>query len=88
MVKQYQALFGMEGATLTFSEDALRVIARKAHERKTGARALRAILEEVMLDLMFDVPVLVKTQKEFLVDAAFIEGRRAITDPPAGRKSA
>jgi len=88
LVKQYQALFGMEGATLTFSEDALRVIARKAHERKTGARALRAILEEVMLDLMFDVPVLVKTQKEFLVDAAFIEGRRAITDPPAGRKSA
>ncbi len=88
LVKQYQALFGMEGATLTFSEDALRLVARRAHERKTGARALRAILEEVMLDLMFDVPVLVKTQKEFHVDADFIEGRRRITDPPAGRKSA
>jgi len=88
LVKQYQALFAMDGATLTFSEDALRLVARRAHERKTGARALRAILEEIMLDLMFDVPTLAKTQKEFLVDAAFIEGRRAITDPPASRKSA
>jgi ATP-dependent Clp protease ATP-binding subunit ClpX len=78
----------MEGASLSFTEDALRVVAQRAHERKTGARALRAILEEIMLDLMFDVPVLVKTQKEFLVDAAFIEGRRRITDPPIGRKSA
>jgi ATP-dependent Clp protease ATP-binding subunit ClpX len=88
LVKQYQTLFEMEGAKLTFTDDALRAVAKKAGERKTGARALRAILEEVMLDLMFDVPVLVKTQKEFLVDAAFIEGRRRITDPPMGRKSA
>ncbi len=88
LVKQYQALFAMEGASLSFTEDALRVVARRAHERKTGARALRAILEEIMLDLMFDVPVLAKTQKEFLVDADFIEGRRRITDPPASRKSA
>ena len=88
LVKQYQALFAMDGATLSFTEDALRLVARRAHERKTGARALRAILEEVMLDLMFEVPVLAKTQKEFLVDADFVEGRRRITDPPAARKSA
>jgi ATP-dependent Clp protease ATP-binding subunit ClpX len=88
LVKQYQALFAMDGATLTFAEDALRLVARRAHERKTGARALRAILEEIMLDLMFEVPLLAKTQKEFLVDADFIEGRRRITDPPAKRKSA
>ncbi len=88
LVKQYQALFAMDGAKLTIAEDALRLVARRAHERKTGARALRAILEEVMLDLMFDVPVLAKTQKEFLVDADFIEGRRLITEPPITRKSA
>ncbi len=88
LVKQYQALFAMDGASLAFTDDALRLVARRAHERKTGARALRAILEEVMLDLMFDVPRLAKEQKEFLVDAAFIEGRRRITDPPEARKSA
>ena len=81
LVKQYQALFAMDGASLSFTDDALRAVAKKAHERRTGARALRAILEEVMLDLMYDVPVLAKTQKEFLVDAAFIEGKRRISDP-------
>jgi ATP-dependent Clp protease ATP-binding subunit ClpX len=80
LIKQYQALFAMEGANLILSEDALHLIARRAHERKTGARALRAILEEVMLDLMFDLPELAKVQKEFLVDADLIEGRRRITD--------
>jgi ATP-dependent Clp protease ATP-binding subunit ClpX len=81
LVKQYQALFAMEGASLAFTDDALRLVARRAHERKTGARALRGILEQAMLDLMFDLPDLAKTQKEIVVDAAFIEGRRTITDP-------
>jgi ATP-dependent Clp protease ATP-binding subunit ClpX len=81
LVKQYQALFSMEGASLAFSEDALRLVARRAHERKTGARALRAILEEIMLDLMFDLPELAKRQKEFTVDADFVEGRRRIDEP-------
>jgi ATP-dependent Clp protease ATP-binding subunit ClpX len=87
LVKQYQALFAMEGTALDFTDDAMHLVARRAHERKTGARALRAILEEIMLDLMFDLPELAKTQKEFLVDAAFIEGRRRITEPTT-RKSA
>ena len=86
LVKQYQALFAMEGASLAFTEDALRAVAVKAHERKTGARALRAILEEVMLDLMFDLPEMAKGQKEFLVDADLIAGKRRISDP--ARKSA
>ncbi len=55
-VKQYQKLFEMEGVQLTFSEDALKAVSRKAIERKTGARGLRAILEAILLDLMYDLP--------------------------------
>ncbi|HHU62620.1 MAG TPA: ATP-dependent Clp protease ATP-binding subunit ClpX [Clostridiales bacterium] len=55
-VKQYQKLFEMDGVTLEFEEDALRAIARKAIERKTGARGLRSILEETMLNVMYDIP--------------------------------
>ena len=56
LVKQYQRLFEMEGVKLTFTEDALSAIARKAIERKTGARGLRSILEDVLLDTMFELP--------------------------------
>lgn len=56
LVKQYQKLFDMEGVELKFSDGALKAIADKAIERKTGARGLRAILEETLMDLMFDVP--------------------------------
>ncbi|MFZ5829753.1 MAG: ATP-dependent Clp protease ATP-binding subunit ClpX [Planctomycetota bacterium] len=56
LVKQYQSLFSMENQELEFTEGALRAIARKAMEKETGARALRSILEEVMLDVMFDMP--------------------------------
>ncbi|MCK6488998.1 MAG: ATP-dependent Clp protease ATP-binding subunit ClpX [Planctomycetes bacterium] len=76
LVKQYQAMFGIEGAQLKFTEDALRAIAHKAQERKTGARALRAIMEESMLDLMFDLPERIKLgRKEFLVTADHIAGK-------------
>ena len=78
LVKQYQALFEMEGGTLTFTEDALKAIAQKAFERKTGARALRAILEEVMLDLMFDLPQRVKFQKDFVVTADVVAGKTGL----------
>jgi ATP-dependent Clp protease ATP-binding subunit ClpX len=53
-------------------------MAKKALERKTGARALRAIMEEVMLDLMFDLPQRVKFQKTFVVDASVVEGKGTI----------
>jgi ATP-dependent Clp protease ATP-binding subunit ClpX len=56
LAKQYQRLFEMDGVELSFDEDALRAVAHKAIERKTGARGLRAILEDVMLDIMFDIP--------------------------------
>ena len=56
LVKQYKKMFEMEGVALTFSEDALSAIAQKAIMRKTGARGLRAIMEEALMDLMYDVP--------------------------------
>ena len=56
LVKQYQKLFDMDGVKLTFTENSLSAIARKALDRKAGARGLRAILEEIMLDVMYDLP--------------------------------
>jgi ATP-dependent Clp protease ATP-binding subunit ClpX len=56
LVKQYQKLFDLEGVKLEFSDEALSAIARKAIERKTGARGLRSILETMLLDTMFEVP--------------------------------
>jgi len=56
LVKQYQRLFELEEAKLTFTEDALKAIAKRAIERKTGARGLRSIMEDILLDTMFDLP--------------------------------
>lgn len=56
LVKQYQRLFEMEDVQLTFTDDALSAIAERAIKRKTGARGLRSILEEILLDSMFDLP--------------------------------
>jgi ATP-dependent Clp protease ATP-binding subunit ClpX len=56
LVKQYEKLFEMEGVELKFTEDSLRSIAAEALRRKTGARGLRSIMEEIMLDVMYDIP--------------------------------
>lgn len=56
IIKQYQKLFAIDGVNLKFDEDALRAIAKLALERKTGARGLRSIIEEMMVDLMFELP--------------------------------
>ncbi|WP_224823254.1 ATP-dependent Clp protease ATP-binding subunit ClpX [Cognatishimia sp. MH4019] len=56
LVRQYQRLFELEDTKLTFTEDALSAIAKRAIERKTGARGLRSILEDILLDTMFDLP--------------------------------
>ena len=58
LVKQYQKLFELDGATLTFQPEALEKIAQKAIDRKTGARGLRSILEELLLDIMYELPEL------------------------------
>jgi len=56
LVKQYQKLFDLQGCRLTFTEDALRALAQRALDRGTGARALRALFENIMLDVMYDLP--------------------------------
>ena len=56
LVKQYQRLFDIEGVKLTFTSDALVAIARRAIKRKTGARGLRSIMEDILLDTMFELP--------------------------------
>jgi ATP-dependent Clp protease ATP-binding subunit ClpX len=56
LTKQYEKLFDMEGCEIEFREDALRAVAKKAMERKTGARGLRTIMEQILLDTMYDLP--------------------------------
>jgi len=74
IVKQYQRLFEFENVRLRFSEDALRAIAREAMNRKVGARGLRMILEELMLELMYHLPGQ-KRVKDFEVTREMVEKR-------------
>ncbi len=74
LVKQYQRLFEMENVELTFSDDALRTISRKAIKRRTGARGLRSIMEGTLLDTMFDLPGFERVE-EVVVNSEVIEGR-------------
>ncbi|PJK29658.1 ATP-dependent Clp protease ATP-binding subunit ClpX [Minwuia thermotolerans] len=73
LVKQYQRLFEMEDVGLTFTDDALKAIARKAIERKTGARGLRSILENILLDSMFDLPNMDGVE-QVVVNAEVVDG--------------
>ncbi|MED6332894.1 MAG: ATP-dependent Clp protease ATP-binding subunit ClpX [Pseudomonadota bacterium] len=73
LTKQYSKLFEMERVEIQFREDALLAIAKKAQERKTGARGLRSIMEAVLLDSMYKIPSLEEVSK-VIIDAAVIEG--------------
>ena len=73
LTKQYGRLFEMEGVDLDFREDALREVAKRAMERKTGARGLRSILENVLLDTMYQVPSMQGIAK-VVIDSATIRG--------------
>ena len=75
MVKQYSKLFAMDGVQLRFTRDAVKAIAQKALELKTGARALRAILEKLMLEVMYDLPHR-DDIAEVIIDQAVVEGRK------------
>jgi ATP-dependent Clp protease ATP-binding subunit ClpX len=80
LVKQFQHFFSLEGADLEFTEDALRALARKALARDTGARALRAILEEIMLDLMYELPDMESEGIKYIIDEEVIEGNKTLHD--------
>ena len=77
VVRQFQKLFDMNGKSLEFEEDALYAIADLAIERETGVRALRAILEDLLLDLLYELPSR-KDADEFIVDEAVVRGERAL----------
>ena len=74
LVKQFQRLFEMENVELSFSEDALKAIARKAIDRKTGARGLRSIMEGILLDTMFELPSL-EGVEEVVISPEVVEGK-------------
>jgi ATP-dependent Clp protease ATP-binding subunit ClpX len=74
LVKQYQRLFELEDVKLTFTDDALKAIAKRAIERKTGARGLRSIMEDILLDTMFDLPSLSSVQE-------VVVNEEAVTSP-------
>jgi len=79
LVRQYQKLFEMEGAELEFDSSALKAIAQKAKERDTGARGLRSIIEEVMLDMQFELPEL-ETKGKFVITDKMIKGETKLFD--------
>jgi ATP-dependent Clp protease ATP-binding subunit ClpX len=86
LVRQYQHLFSLEGARLTFTTEALELIAEKAKERNTGARALRGVLEDTMLDLMYDLPDIDEDGVHYVIDADAIGRKVQLDDLRVERK--
>ncbi|AIH04206.1 ATP-dependent Clp protease ATP-binding subunit ClpX [Thermodesulfobacterium commune] len=78
IVKQYQKLFEIEGVELKFTEGALRLVAEEAYKRKTGARGLRAIIEEVMMDVMYELPSLGDVKECVVTEEVVLKKERPI----------
>lgn len=76
LIKQYKKLFELENVTLQFKEEAKRAIVQKAIERNTGARGLRSILEEIMLDIMYELPGLQNAQECVITEETVREGEK------------
>src|SRR5262245_45049337 len=87
LLKQYQTLFEMEDCHLEFSHTALGAIAAKALEKGTGARGLRSIVEQVMVDIMFELPDQPKGSK-YVIDEDVVQGRRVLFPTEPMQKSA
>ncbi len=82
LTKQYERLFSMEEADLKFTEQALKAIAGKAHERETGARGLRSIIEQVMLDIMFDLPDQPRGGRYVITDDVVLGKKKLLGEQP------
>jgi ATP-dependent Clp protease ATP-binding subunit ClpX len=87
LIRQYQKLFEMEGAEVEFEPEALKEIARRAKARDTGARGLRAIVEEVMLDVMYELPDM-EPKGKHIITADVVRGERKLWEKKPGKKSA
>ena len=85
IVRQYQRLFDMEGAKIEFTSDALKEIAARALKRETGARALRSVVEECMLDYMFELPE-AQPGTTYTVTPEVIRGEADLLAPGRRRK--
>lgn len=82
IVRQYQHLFSLEGAKLEFTPDALDLLAERAMKRDTGARALRAVLDEYMLNIMYDLPERDRSGITYIIDADAIENNLSLDEIP------
>jgi ATP-dependent Clp protease ATP-binding subunit ClpX len=87
-VKQYQRLFEMEDCDLSFTDDALVAIAKRAIDRKTGARGLRSILEDILLETMFDLPSMSNVDKVVVNEEAVASGGKPLLLFADGKKEA
>ncbi|MCR5419479.1 MAG: ATP-dependent Clp protease ATP-binding subunit ClpX [Lachnospiraceae bacterium] len=85
IIKQYEKLFEMDGVELKFEDDAIKEIAKKAHERKTGARGLRSILEKLMLELMYEIPSDSRIHKVVITKSAVESGGEPLIMRKSGK---
>jgi ATP-dependent Clp protease ATP-binding subunit ClpX len=90
LTKQYQKLFDLESVGLTFDQEALRAVARKALRRSTGARGLRSILETVMTDIMFELPSRDDVREVVITPESINEGKSplVVTERPRAMREA
>ena len=86
MVRQYQHFFSMEGAELEFTPSALHQVAQEAIRRDTGARALRGVMEELMLDLMYDLPDLTNEGAKYVIDGQAIIHKKPLSELRVAKK--
>jgi ATP-dependent Clp protease ATP-binding subunit ClpX len=86
LVRQYQHMFTMENSELEFTPSALSVIAHRAMERHTGARALRGVMEEMMLHLLYELPEEHNAGGKYVLDANAIESKLALADMKVAKK--
>ncbi|MBL0926131.1 MAG: ATP-dependent Clp protease ATP-binding subunit ClpX [Phycisphaerales bacterium] len=87
LVRQYEYLFSLEGAKLSFTRAALESVARKALERKVGARGLRAVMEEIMMDLLYELPECAGEGAEFVIDEGDVTRGKRLADLRVPRKA-
>jgi ATP-dependent Clp protease ATP-binding subunit ClpX len=87
LVRQYQHQFELEGAKLTFTDAALRKLADRALARETGARGLRAVMEELMIDLMYDLPEVEHRGAEFVIDEGDVGAKRKLQELRVPKKA-
>jgi ATP-dependent Clp protease ATP-binding subunit ClpX len=87
-VKQYKKLFMLEGIELEFRESALKAIVRFAYDRKAGARALRSVMEEHLLDIMYYIPEMEGVERVIITKDTILKGKDPLYKQSRKRKSA